>query len=518
MPIMTRRILSLLALAVFSATLHAQTLTLGTKLELNTLDPHFFAAFPTNSSMAYFFDKLVEYDEKLTIRPALATRWKLVDDRTWEFTLRQGVTFHDGSPFTAEDVIFSIERVPSVPNSPNSFAQFTRGIESVKKKDEGTLVITTKAPNPQLLSDLANIFIVSSRAAKGATTADFNAGKVVIGTGPYKLVEWVNGERLVVQRNDAYWGAKPAWARVTERVVAKDPSRLASLLAGQVDAIDAVPIADLDRLKKDGRFALFRGPAALVHYVALDSARDESPFVTAKDGKPLGRNPLKDPRVRKALSLAINREAICSRIMEGSAVPASQMMPQIYRTASRSLKPDAFESARAKALLKEAGWADGFRIVLHATGDRYPNDASVAQAIAQMWSRIGLKAEVEALPGAVFFTRASKQEFSAFAAQYGAEDSINSLRALVATTDPARGYGTANRTRYSNPVVDNLLTEALVTMDDDLRQAKLERAINFAMADTPLIPVFHPIFDFAARKGITVIPQAQRRFNALMVK
>ncbi|MGZ5034987.1 MAG: hypothetical protein ACXWAC_17480, partial [Usitatibacter sp.] len=153
-----------------------------------------------------------------------------------------------------------------------------------------------------------------------------------------------------------------------------------------------------------------------------------------------------------------------------------------------------------------------------ATGDRYPNDSSVAQAIAQMWARIGLKAEVEALPGAVFFTRASKQEFSAFSAQYGAEDSMNSLRALVATYDPSRGYGTANRTRYSNPVVDNLLTESLTTMDDELRQKKLERAINFAMADQPVIPVFFPIFDFAAKKGLVVKPQAQRRFNALMVK
>ena len=153
----------------------------------------------------------------------------------------------------------------------------------------------------------------------------------------------------------------------------------------------------------------------------------------------------------------------------------------------------------------------------YATSDRYSNDSSVAQAIAQMWTRIGLKAEVEALPGAVFFTRASKQEFSAFAAQYGAEDSMNSLRALVASYDTAKGYGTANRTRYSNPVVDSLLGEALATMDDELRQQKLERAINFAMADQPLIPVFHPIFDFAAKKGLVVTPRAQRRFNAMMV-
>jgi peptide/nickel transport system substrate-binding protein len=262
---------------------------------------------------------------------------------------------------------------------------------------------------------------------------------------------------------------------------------------------------------------LFRGAAALVHYVALDSARDVSPFVTAKDGKPLASNPLKDPRVRKALSLALNRDLVVRRVMEGSGIPASQLLSAEFPGASKSLKPDPHDPAKAQALLKEAGWGEGFRIVLHATADRYPNDAAVAQAIAQMWTRLGLKAEVETLPGSVFFTRASKQEFSAFAAQYGAEEAANSLRALVATSIPAKGFGTANRTRYTNPVVDSLLEESLVTMDDELRQAKLERAINFAMADQPLIPVFYPIVDFAAKKGLAVTPRAQRRFNGLMV-
>ena len=511
-----RRILLALLVAMVAGA-HAQSLVLGTKLELNTLDPHFFSAFPTNSSMEYFFDKLVDYDADLHVRPSLAESWKVIDDRTWEFRLRRGVKFHDGSPFTADDVIFTVERIPNVPNSPNSFAQFTRGIESIQKRDDYTLVVKTRDTYPQLLSDFANIFIVSARAAKGATTADFNSGKAVVGTGPYRLVEWVNGERLVVERNDQYWKGRPTWARVTERVIAKDPTRLAALLAGQVDAIDAVPIPDLERLKREGRFALFHGPAALVHYIALDSTRDVSPFVTAKDGTPLSKNPLKDVRVRKALSLALNREAIVQRIMEGSALPASQLLSTKFPSASRSLKPDPYDPSKAQALLREAGWRDGFRIVLHATSDRYPNDAAVAQAIAQMWTRIGLKAEVEALPGSVFFTRASKQEFSAFTAQYGAEDSMNSLRALVATADPSRGFGTANRTRYSNPEVDRLLTEALSTLDDAARQAKLEHAIDAAMADQPLIPVFFPIHEFAAKKDLVVTPRAQRRFNGLMV-
>jgi peptide/nickel transport system substrate-binding protein len=507
-----------LALSVAVGPTGAQTLTLGTKLELNTLDPHFFAAFPTGSSHELIYEKLAALDEKLVPRPQLAVSWKNLDNLTWEIKLRKGVVFHNGAPFTADDVIFTWERVPNVPNSPNSFSQFTRNVEKIIKLDDHTIQMKTPTPTPMLPNDLANVFIISASAAKGMTTQDFNAGKAAIGTGPYQLVDWKNGEQLVVERFEKYWGAKPVWAKVTERVIAKDPARLAALLSGQVDAIDAVPSADLARIKSDGKFALFRGPAALVHYIALDSARDISPFVTAKDGKPLDKNPLKDVRVRKALSLAINRALIVTRMMDGSGLAASQLLGEQFPGSLKGLKPDPYDLIKAQALLKEAGWAEGFRIVLHATNDRYPNDGSIAQAVAQMWTRLGLKAEVETLPGSVFFSRASKQDFSAFAAQYGAEEAANSLRALVASSIPAKGFGTANRTRYTNTVVDQLLTDALQAMDDERRDELLGRAIRFAMNDQPLIPVFYPIFDFAAKKGLVVTPRAQRRFNALMIK
>ncbi|MBL0122035.1 MAG: ABC transporter substrate-binding protein [Betaproteobacteria bacterium] len=515
---MTIRRILIAAMLICSTPLSAQTLTLGTKLELNTLDPHFFSAFPTGSSHEMIYEKLAVLDEKLVPRPQLAESWKNLDNLTWEIKLRKGVVFHNGAPFTADDVIFTWERVPNVPNSPNSFSQFTRSVEKIVKLDDHTIQMKTVAPSPMLPNDLANVLIVSATAAKGMTTQDFNSGKAAIGTGQYKLVEWKNGEQLVVERFDKYWGPKPTWAKVTERVIAKDPTRLAALLSGQVDAIDAVPSADLARIKGDGKFSLFHGPAALVHYIGLDSARAVSPFVTAKDGKALDKNPLQDPRVRKALSLAINRALIVTRMMDGSGIPASQLLDERFPGSLKGLKPDPFDLVKAQALLKEAGWADGFRIVLHATNDRYPNDASVAQAVAQMWTRLGLKAEVETLPGSLFFSRASKQDFSAFTAQYGAEEAANSLRALVATSIPAKGFGTANRTRYTNPVVDQLLTDALQTMDNELRNELLGRAIRFAMADQPLIPVFYPIFDFATKKGLTVTPRAQRRFNALMIK
>ncbi|MEO8753829.1 MAG: ABC transporter substrate-binding protein [Casimicrobiaceae bacterium] len=496
----------------------AQSLLLGTKLELNTLDPHFFNAFATGSSHMMIYDPLVYVDEKQQLQPGLATSWRVIDDTTWEFKLRRGVKFHDGSDFTAEDVIATFDRVPNVPNSPNSFAQFVRGIASVTKQGDDTLIIKTKAPNPKLAFEMSRVLIVPAKIAKSATTADFNSGKAAIGTGPYKVVEWVNGDRLVLARNDAFWGPREPWAKVTEKVIAKDPTRVAALLAGELDAIDLPATADVPRLRADPRFTLIRGAAGLVHYIALDSARDVSPNVTAKDGKPLTANPLKDPRVRKALSLAINRQVIADKLMEGSAQPASQLLPATYPGTSPKLKPDPFDLAKAQALLKEAGWGDGFRIVLTTTNDRYPNDAAVAQTIGQMWSRLGLKVEIEAVPGSVFFGRASKQEFSAFAAQYGSEEAGAGIRALLMTPDLAMGAGTANRTRYSNTKVDALTREALTQMDENKRNAWLEKAIEVAMDDQAIIPVFYPIFDYAAKKGLTITHRPERRFNAGMIR
>lgn len=494
-----------------------QTLTMGTKLELSTLDPHFFASFPAGSSHELIYEKLTFQDVNGVIVPQLATSWKLVDDLTWEFRLRNGVKFHDGAPFTAADVAFTLERVPTVPNSPNSFAQYTRNIEKVEVVNPMLLRIRTKQPNPALPLEMATVFIVSKKTGEGATTAEYNSGKRAVGTGPYRLVEWVSGERLVVERFDAYWGGKAPWHRVTEKVIVKDASRMAALLSGQVDAIDLVPIADLTRLKTDPRFSLFSGPAALVQYIALDSSRDVSPFVAAKDGSPLAKNPLRDMRVRRALSLALNRSLFSERLMEGSALPASQILPGNFPGTSK-IKPDPFDVMRAKALLAEAGYPSGFRLTLHSTVDRYPNDTTIAQAIASSWTRIGLEVKVETMPGAVFFGKAARQEFSAFTAQYGSDDVGSGLRSLLGTVDPQTGSGSANRTHYSNPVLDLQLAAAQSIMDPAQRSTALAKVSESFAADEGLIAVFHPMFDYATKKGLVVTHRPQRRFNATMIR
>jgi peptide/nickel transport system substrate-binding protein len=496
----------------------AQTITpgqlvIGTKLELPTLDPHFFNSFATNSSLRQVFDTLVERDETLRLQPNLAKSWRLVDPLTWEFSLKEGVRFSDGAPFTVADFVATIRRVPTVPNSPALYSPFTRPIRDVIMSDARTLRITTHEPTPLLPELLAGVFIIQARF-ETATTQDFNDGRAVIGTGPYRLSQWQRGDRLVLARNDQHHGGPAPWAQVTERILARDSSRVAALLSGEVDAIDLVPTADKARIAADPRFVMAAGPAGVVHYIAFDTARDESPFAVGPDG----RNPLRDVRVRQALSLAIDRRAVTERLMERSAEPASQYLPASFDGTSRRLAPDPHDPARARALLAEAGYASGFRLTLHATNDRYPFDTRFAQAVGQFWTRIGVQVEVQAVPGTVFFAAAARQEYSAFTAQYGTSGPEEAPRQLVHTFDAAKGMGAANRTRHSNPELDRLIAASLIEMDGERRRALVQQAIDASIAEYAYVPVFHPTWEFAARRGLVVTSHPPRKFNAMMVR
>jgi peptide/nickel transport system substrate-binding protein len=504
-----------LALVLAAGTAGAQTLTLGTSLQLNTMDPHFFNGFPAGSAHPQIFEGLTEIDENLQVKPALATAWRLVDPNTWEFDLREGVRFHDGTPFTAQDIIATYARVPNVPNSPALFTPFIRPVKEVQVLSPTRIRIVTNAPTATLPGDVARVLLVAARDA-GQTTSEFNAGRVN-GTGPYRFTDWTNSESLSIARNDTYWGGAAPWGSVTIRTIARDPSRVAALLAGDVDAIDQVPTGDKARIGGDARFRLFSGPAAVVHYIAMDAARAESPFVAGRDGQPI-QNPLRDRRVRRALSMAIDRNAIVNRLMEGSAAPASQFLPNTIDGTSPNLQPTPFDAARARALLTEAGFPNGFRLTLHSTTDRYPKDEQIAQAVAQMWTRIGIQAQVAGVAGQVFFTEATRQAYSAFIAQYGTNEAGEGPRAVVHSFEAGRGYGNANRTRFSDPRVDALIQAAMTEIDPDRRRAKLHAAIEASFEEVAVIPIFHPAWDFAAKRGLRVNSRPERRFNALMIR
>jgi len=507
-----RRLLAALAAAVLALPASAANLAIGLGTDVTATDPHYHNLTPNNNVASHLFGYLVERNEKSQPVPSLATEWKAIDPTTWEFKLRKGVKFHDGSDFTAADVVASIERVPKVPNSPSPFTAYTKQIQKIEVVDPYTIRFKTAQPYPLMPSDMTQIAIINKQFAN-ASTDDFNSGKAAIGTGPYKLAKFTKGDRIELVRNDAWWGGKTPWDKVTLRILTQDASRVAALLSGDVQVIENVPTADVAKLKGDKKLAIYRGISDRLMYVHLDSDRSVTPTVTAKDGKPLDRNPLKDARVRKALSKMINRPAIIERVMEGEAIPAGQLVPDFLFGATKNLKVEPFDPEGAKKLLAEAGYPDGFEITIHATNNRYVNDAKIAQAIAQMWTRGGIPTKVVAMPSATFFPQATDLKFSVLLVGWstGTGESSSSLKALLMTFNKDKGFGTANRGRYSNTKVDALTEDAMQTVEDVKREAYLQRAAELAIGDTGLIPLHFQVSLWATRDGITYAPRVDEQ-------
>ncbi len=517
---MTVRLLTAtLLMLVALAPAYSAELVIGLGADVTSIDPHSNNAAPNNSIAEQIFGKLVENDPKQAQKPGLAESWRTIDDLTWEFKLRRGVKFHDGSDFTAADVAFSIER-PAILNSPGGFTIFTRAIVDKIIVDPYTIRLKTAAPYPNLPTDLLGLAIVSSKAAKGASSADFDSGKATIGTGPWKFVRYLKGDRIELVRNDNYWGPKPAWDKVTFRLITSDPSRIAALLSGDVHMIEIVPPADYARLKNNKDITIFTTISNRMIHLHLDSNRDKSPFVTDKVGKPLEKNPFKDVRVRHAFSKAINRNAIVERTMDGLAIPAGQLMPEGFFGVSATLKPETFDPEGAKKLLAEAGYPDGFGLTLHGPNNRYVNDDQIVQAVAQMLTRVGITTRVETLPFSVYVSRANKTEFSAALLGWGVSTGEASypLRSLLATYNQSKGLGTWNWGRYSNPQMDSLLEQALATVDNPKREKLLQQATEVVMADYGVIPLHYQVNTWAARKGFVYTPRTDERTYAHEVR
>lgn len=490
---------------IFSASLAtSKDLTLGLKGEPTSLDPHFHNVTNNNQMALYIFDKLIQQDSRQKLYPGLAESWTPVSDLVWEFKLRKGVTFHDGSPFTAEDVKFTIERLPNVPNSPSSFAGAVSGVKEVKIVDPYTIQVITENPAPLTPRNFASFTIVSKKASEGKGTEDFNSGAAAIGTGPYKLVEWARGDKLIYERNENYWGDKPSWTKITVRPISNDGTRVAALKSGDVDLINFVPPADVKHLESAENVTMSQSPSTRLIYLHLDSDRDDSPMVTDNAGNKI-KNPMKDVRVRKAISMAINRPAIAARIMEGLAIPASQMLPEGYEGTSSNLKPQAYDPKGAKALLAEAGYPDGFSLTIHGPNDRYINDGDIAQAIAQMLTKIGIRTEVNTMPKAVYFGKASKLEFSLMLVGWATDtgEHSNCVASLLHTYDKDKGFGASNRGRFSNETVDSKLEEALITVDPVKHNKLLVEAVEEGMNQVGIVPIHFQVSVWGTKKGLS---------------
>ncbi|MBW6398394.1 ABC transporter substrate-binding protein [Roseomonas sp. HJA6] len=505
------------ALALVAAGASAQTLRMGVGAQITSIDPHYHNISPNNAFASMVFDNLIETDDKARLVARLAESWRPVGEGVWEIKLRRGVTFHNGSPFTADDVAFTFERIPQVVNSPGSFRTYSQGVQSVEVVDPYILRMNTGGPFPLLPVNLAQIPILDRETHQGASTEDFNTGRVAIGTGPFRMVSHRPGDRIELERNNTFWGDMPAWQSVDYRMLTNNAARTAALLAGDVDIIDQVPTTDIERLRHNADIRMSEIDSLRFIYFAMDHMRDgPSPFITDNDGRPLPRNPLKDIRVRRALNVAIDRAAIVSRVMEGVATPTTQLMPEGAYGYVPDLQPPRADQEQARRLLAEAGYPNGFRLTLHGPNDRYPNDGRIAQAVGQMWTRIGVRTQVELAPFSSFVTRASRQEFSAFLVSWGSSsgEPSSGLRSVIATYDRQLGTGSVNRGRYSNPQFDETLARGMRTLDDGQREALLQEATRIAINDVAVMPTHLQRNVWAMRRAFQHTPRVDERTRA----
>jgi peptide/nickel transport system substrate-binding protein len=480
----------------------AADISIGISADVTSLDPHYVAVQHNVAIGWHVFDALTRIDERARIIPGIATSWRAVDPTTWEFKLRKGVKFHDGTELTADDVAYSLERPLAIAGSPGGFAVYVRRIVSKQIIDPYTIRLKTATPYGAMPQDLNAIMIVSKKAALNATPADFDSGRAMVGSGPYKFVRWARGDRVELARFDGYWDKRPPWDKVTFRMMSNDPARTAALLAGDIDVIENVPTSDIPRLRADPNVRTEQTVSWRTLFFHLDQYRAQPPLVTDLDGKPLARNPFMDVRVRRALSMAINRKALVERAMENLAVPASNVVaPQIFGN-NPNLKPEAFDPDGARKLLAEAGYPNGFAMTVSAPNDRYVNDDQVAQAVAQMFSRVGIRCKVEAMPFNVYLTKARDQQFSFAMLGWGSYAADLALRALLVTPNADTGNGAWNWGRYSNKKLDALVGQALDTVDDNKREALAREAAAVAAADVAVIPLHHQIVTWAMKKTI----------------
>ncbi|MGO4706201.1 ABC transporter substrate-binding protein [Microvirga sp. 2MCAF38] len=484
----------------------AQTLTMGVRAGPDSIDPHWSTLGSQAETLRHIFDTLVMADENLQMKPGLATSWKPVDDTTWEFKIREGVKFHDGSELTAEDVKFSIDRIPVV-TGPMSMTIYTKQVKETKVVDKYTLHVITKAPAPTLPNDFIRLFVVSKSVGMEARNEQFNSGKAAIGTGPYKFVSWEPKGDFVVERFDGYWGAKQPWAKVIRKEIPNDPARMAALKSGQVDLVNYVPATDYAAMQKDKSVDTF--VADSVYYLNLTpNVKETLPKPVKVDGKEITENPLRDPKVREALDLAIDRKTLVRVVLEGLGRPANQLMPTNFFGGSKALPERPYDVAKAKQLLAEAGYPKGFEIDFHCTNNRLPGDSAVCEALSQMWARAGLKVNANALNGTVFFPAQQKGEFSLWMSGWGTltGEASYTYGSLVHTADPKTGLGAFNKQGYSNAEVDKLLEEGSRTMDDPKRRALFEKVTEVSMNDRALIPTVQLQTVWAAKKGMLTIP------------
>jgi peptide/nickel transport system substrate-binding protein len=504
------------AAAVFSLGLgvaEARTVRWAASGDPNTMDPHSQNVGTVTMVLQQVYDPLIHRNADLSLRPGLALSWTQVEPTRWRFVLRQGVRFHEGEAFNADDVVFSVTRAQQ-PTS--NFGIFVDTVDRAVKVDDFTVDVITKIADPILPNKFASVYMMSkawserhnaTRPQNTRAREEMHTTRNTNGTGAFRVTVRENDVRTVLRRNDDWFGwreADSANANVTEiiyRPIASDATRIAALLSGEVDFVLDPPLQDLNRLRAAQGVKVLEGPEVRTIFIAMDVNREELLYSDVR-----GRNPMRDLRVRQALYHAIDIQAIHRTTMRGqSVVTGTFFPPQVNGYVAEEDVRLPFDPARARALLAEAGYPNGFGITLDCPNNRYINDEQICQAIAAMWARVGVRTSVKAQPLAPFFAQIQRDDTSVYLLGWGVPtlDALYSFQSLLATRNGAQGDGIWNYGRYSNPQMDALV-ERMKTQSGPERLAAIRDALRMYREDVPHIPLHHQMIPWAMRSNFTI--------------
>jgi peptide/nickel transport system substrate-binding protein len=505
----------LLAIALAAAPLHAANLKWAAQNDILTLDPHSQNHATTNSILQHTYEGLTRYTRDYQVEPCLATDWKQLSDTHWRFNLRKGVRFHDGSPFTADDVVFSFGRI----RQPQGTMQiYVSGVSEVKKIDDHTVDFILSGPSPILLRNIVDFRIMSRAWAEKTNSQSVQdyakkqetfASRNTNGTGPYLIKGWEPDKQIVFAHHKGWWGKLDG--NVTDVVytpIKSDATRVSALLAGDVDLVTDLPVQDVERLRKDPKLKVLDGHEVRTIFIGMDQHNDELKYASVK-----GKNPFKDVRVRRALNMAVDREAIRRVVMRGLSIPAGIMVaPGVHGHARDIDAPPRFDPNGAKKLLAEAGYPEGFEFTLDCPNNRYVNDERICQALVGMWAKAGVRVRLNAMPFANFIPKILNFDSSAYLLGWGVAtfDALYTLQSLVRTKTTGAD-GNFNLGRVSDPKLDNTIDAIKIATDVKARDALLREALLKTRDMHYYVPLHHQLRPWAMKRSVTTVHSADDR-------
>jgi peptide/nickel transport system substrate-binding protein len=516
-------IVALAASALVAVPVAAKTLRWASQGDILTFDPMAQNESLNNTFSDYVYEGLVRYNKQFVPEPALATSWTRVSPTVWRFNLRKGVKFHDGTPMTADDVVFSFERIVKPTSNMKVYAQ---GIKEAKKVDDFTVEIITDGPNPVLLRGLVDAKIMSRAwANKNNSVNPQNyvqkeenfAARNTNGTGPFMLKSREPDVRTVLVANPDWWDKLDG--NVTEIVympIKSDATRAAALLSGEVDLVLDPPTQDVPRLRQNAKIKIADGTETRIIFFGLDQWRDETPYAGVK-----GKNPFKDKRVRQALYQAIDVDAIRRATMRGLAVPTGSMIaPQVNGYTDDTARRLPYDPAAAKKLLTDAGYPDGFDVTLDCPNNRYINDEEICQAVVAMWAKIGVRARLNAMPRATYFQKIQQFDTSLYLLGWATAtfDALYTLQSLLHTVDPKGADGNFNLGKYSNPQVDALIDRIKTEIDDKKRNEMIREVLILHANDIGHIPLHQQVIPWAMQSNVSAFHRADNRLDVRWVR